>query len=325
MWWPIIGGFVVGLGGLIFPQALSVGYDTIGALLQGEVLLTTLAGILLVKSIIWAVSLGSGTSGGVLAPLLMMGGALGGLLSGFLPHEGIGFWPLIAMGAILGGTMRSPLTGVVFAVELTHDLNAMLPLLLASVVAHAFTVLSLRRSILTEKVARRGYHLSREYAVDPLEILFVREVMRSNVVAIPADIPITQLADSLYDEQSPRRQRLYPVVDGNKNLVGVVPRHELQDLVQRGDDHGLAERFRRDPKVAYPDEPLRVVVYRMAETGLTRFPVVERDGAHKLVGMVSLDDLLKARTHSLDAERRRERVLPLRLKFPVKGWKRTAD
>jgi len=325
MWWPIIGGFVVGLGGLIFPQALSVGYDTIGALLQGEVLLTTLAGILLVKSIIWAVSLGSGTSGGVLAPLLMMGGALGGLLSGFLPHEGIGFWPLIAMGAILGGTMRSPLTGVVFAVELTHDLNAMLPLLLASVVAHAFTVLSLRRSILTEKVARRGYHLSREYAVDPLEILFVREVMRSNVVAIPADIPITQLADSLYDEQSPRRQRLYPVVDGNKNLVGVVPRHELQDLVQRGDDHGLAERFRRDPKVAYPDEPLRVVVYRMAETGLTRFPVVERDGAHKLVGMVSLDDLLKARTHSLDAERRRERVLPLRLRFPVKGWKRTAD
>jgi len=325
MWWPIIGGFVVGLGGLIFPQALGVGYDTIGALLQGEVLLTTLAGILLVKSIIWAVSLGSGTSGGVLAPLLMMGGALGGLLSGFLPHEGIGFWPLIAMGAILGGTMRSPLTGVVFAVELTHDLNAMLPLLLASVVAHAFTVLSLRRSILTEKVARRGYHLSREYAVDPLEILFVREVMRSNVVAIPADIPITQLADSLYDEQSPRRQRLYPVVDGNKNLVGVVPRHELQDLVQRRDDHGLAERFRRDPKVAYPDEPLRVVVYRMAETGLTRFPVVERDGAHKLVGMVSLNDLLKARTHSLDAERRRERVLPLRLKFPVKGWKRTAD
>jgi len=338
MWWPIIGGFVVGLGGLIFPQALSVGYDTIGALLQGEVLLTTLAGILLVKSIIWAVSLGSGTSGGVLAPLLMMGGALGGLLSGFLPHEGIGFWPLIAMGAILGGTMRSPLTGVVFAVELTHDLNAMLPLLLASVVAHAFTVLSLRRSILTEKVARRGYHLSREYAVDPLDSLRSRShavecrtqrvanTMRCQpVAAIPADIPITQLADSLYDEQSPRRQRLYPVVDGNKNLVGVVPRHELQDLVQRGDDHGLAERFRRDPKVAYPDEPLRVVVYRMAETGLTRFPVVERDGAHKLVGMVSLDDLLKARTHSLDAERRRERVLPLRLRFPVKGWKRTAD
>ena len=187
MWWPIIGGFVVGLGGLIFPQALGVGYDMIGSLLQGDVVLTTIAGILLVKSIIWAVSLGSGTSGGVLAPLLMMGGALGGLLSGFLPNEGLGFWPLIAMGAILGGTMRSPFTGVVFAVELTHDVNVILPLLLASVIAHAFHSADLKRSILTEKVARRGYHLSREYAVDPLEILFVREVMHVTSWRLPAE------------------------------------------------------------------------------------------------------------------------------------------
>ena len=323
MWWPIIGGFVVGVGGLIFPQALGVGYDTIGSLLQGHVLLTTIAGILLVKSVIWAVSLGSGTSGGVLAPLLMMGGALGGLLSAFLPNEGMGFWPLIAMGAILGGTMRSPLTGVVFAVELTHDMNVILPLLLASVVAHGFTVLTLKRSILTEKVARRGYHLSREYSVDPLEILFVREVMRSNIAAIPADTTVADLAKSLHDGHSRRRQQLYPVVDHERKLVGVVPRHELQHLIQQGNGHGLAELIRRDPKVAYPDEPLRVVVYRMAETGLTRFPVVERDGSRKLVGMVSLEDLLQARAHTLDAERRRERVLPLRLMFPS-GWRKRA-
>ena len=321
MWWPIVGGFVIGIGGLIFPQALGVGYDTIGALLQGNVLLSTIAGILLVKSIIWTVSLGSGTSGGVLAPLLMMGGALGGLLSAFLPNEGTGFWPLIAMGAILGGTMRSPFTGVVFAVELTHDIDVILPLLLAAVVAHAFTVLTLKRSILTEKVARRGYHLSREYSVDPLEILFVREVMRSNIVAIPADTPVADLAASLHDGYNSRRQRLYPVVDDDRTLVGVVPRHELQQLILEDDGHGLTESIRRDPKVAYPDEPLRVVVYRMAETGLTRFPVVERDGSHKLVGMVSLDDLLKARAHTLDAERRRERVLPLRLMFPT-GWRK---
>ena len=193
-----------------------------------------------------------------------------------LPNEGMGFWPLIAMGAILGGTMRSPFTGVVFAVELTHDMNVILPLLLASVVAHAFTVLTLKRSILTEKVARRGYHLSREYSVDPLEILFVREVMRSNIAAIPADTPVADLAKSLHDGHSPRRQRLYPVVDHDRKLVGVVLRNELQHLVQHGNGHGLAELIRRDPKVAYPDEPLRVVVYRMAETGLTRFPVVER-------------------------------------------------
>lgn len=316
MWWPIIGGFVVGVGGLIFPQALGVGYDTIGTLLQGNVVLTTIAGILLVKSVIWAVSLGSGTSGGVLAPLLMMGGALGGLLSSFLPNEGAGFWPLIAMGAILGGTMRSPFTGVVFALELTHDVNVILPLLLAAVVAHGFTVLTLKRSILTEKVARRGFHLSREYAVDPLEILFVREVMRSNTVAIPAEISVAELANALHDGHSRRRQRLYPVVDRAQKLVGVIPRRELQQLVQQANSHGVEELIRRDPKVAYPDEPLRVVVYRMAETGLTILPVVERNGAKKLLGLISLDDLLKARTRTLESERVRERILPLRLVFP---------
>jgi len=316
MWWPIIGGFVVGAGGLIFPQALGVGYDTIGALLQGDVLLKTLAGILLVKSVIWAVSLGSGTSGGVLAPLLMMGGALGGLLSSFLPNEGMGFWPLIAMGAILGGTMRSPFTGVVFALELTHDVNVILPLLLAAVVAHGFTVLTLKRSILTEKVSRRGFHLSREYAVDPLEILFVREVMRSNIVAIPTEISVAELANTLHDRRSRRRQRLYPVVDRDQNLVGVVPRRELQQLVQQGNGHAITELIRRDSKVAYPDEPLRVVVYRMAETRLTLLPVVERHGAKKLLGLISLDDLLKARSRTLESERVRERILPLRLVFP---------
>ena len=106
MWWPAIGGLAIGLGGLVFPQALGVGYDTIGALLQGSVTTRVILGVLLVKWFIWAVSLGSGTSGGVLAPLLMMGGALGGLEAMFLPNEGAGFWPLISMGAILGGTMR---------------------------------------------------------------------------------------------------------------------------------------------------------------------------------------------------------------------------
>src|SRR6202012_1679226 len=128
-------------GGLLCPQALGVGYDTIGALLQGDVTTKTIVGILIVKSIIWAVALGSGTSGGVLAPLLMMGGALGGLESMFLPPEGIGFWALISMGAILGGTMRSPFTGIVFAMELTHDFNVLLPLLVANVLSYTMSVL----------------------------------------------------------------------------------------------------------------------------------------------------------------------------------------
>ncbi len=169
------------------------------------------------------------------------------------------------MGAILGGTMRSPLTGVVFALELTARFSMLLPLLMACVVAHGFTVLVLRRSILTEKVARRGYHLTREYAIDPLEILFVREVTETS-----------------------------------------------------GDRGDLAAAMAEaGGTVARPDEPLRVVVHRMAETGHTRLPVVAGEGgATRVVGVVTLNDVLKARVRHLEEERRRERVIPLRTMLP---------
>jgi H+/Cl- antiporter ClcA len=317
MWWPALGGLAIGLGGYIFPQALGVGYETIGALLQGEVPRNLILGILLVKSVIWAVSLGSGTSGGVLAPLLLMGGALGGVEAGFLPHEGVGFWPLVSMGAILGGTMRSPFTGVVFALELTHDVNMLLPLLLAVTIAHGFTCLTLRRSILTEKVSRRGYHLSREYAVDPLEILFVREVMRTNIVALPASGSVHDALGRVHAEGTRRGQMLYPLIGDDGQLQGVVTRSSLQRAIADRTRHSgrLAELAKPDPVVAYEGEPLRVVVHRMAETGLTRMPVLDVAAEGKLVGMISLNDLLRARTRSLEEERRRERVLKLRIPF----------
>jgi CBS domain-containing protein len=171
------------------------------------------------------------------------------------------------MGAILGGTMRSPFTGIVFALELTHDVNMLLPLLVAVTIAHGFTVLVMRRSILTEKIARRGYHLSREYATDPLEILFAREVMRRNVTVLPATARPEDLRP-LLDAASDDGQRLYPVVDGDGLLVGVV---RLRRLVASG-PASLDDVIERDPVVAHPDEPLRMVAYRMAETGLTRLP-----------------------------------------------------
>jgi CIC family chloride channel protein len=325
MWWPAIGGLVIGLGGWVFPQALGVGYDVIGGLLQGNTPLKVILGVLIVKSLIWSVSLGSGTSGGVLAPLLMMGAALGGVESWVLPSLGGGFWPLVSMGAILGGTMRSPLTGIVFAVELTHDFNMLLPLLVAVTVAHGFTVLVMKRSILTEKVARRGFHLSREYSIDPLEILFVREVMRTVVAALPAGAPFDALAHSLHGDGTRGRQQLYPVIGDRRQLLGVVTRTDLQKLVDAapGDAAAqLASMVRAEPVVAYPDESLRMVVYRMAETGLTRFPVVERRD-RGLVGMIALTDLLKARALTLDAEHRRERVLGTRIAMPF-GRRRDA-
>lgn len=315
MWWPAIGGVVIGVGGLIFPQALGVGYSTIGAMLQGNVAVGVILGVLIVKAVIWSVSLGSGTSGGVLAPLLMMGSALGGLLALILPYEGLGFWQLVAMGAILGGTMRSPFTGVIFTLELTHDINALLPLLVACVVAHGFTVLTLKRSILTEKVSRRGYHLSREYAVDPLEIIFVREVARTHFIALPAEMPVRQLMQRIQSKDRPRGQYLFPVLNEEGLMVGVVARADVERVASSADsdaDHlCLADVMHNNPVVGYLDEPLHTVVYRMAETGLTRFPVVEREHPQKLVGMVSLNDLLKARSLNLEAERRRDRVLPV--------------
>jgi CBS domain-containing protein len=315
MWWPAIGGVVVGIGGLIFPEALGVVYNVIAALLRGDVVRNVIIGILVVKSIIWAVSLGSGTSGGVLAPLLMIGGALGGLETGFLPAEPAGFWPLVSMGAILGGTMRVPLTAVVFSVELTHNLNAMLPLLVSAMVAHGFTVLVMRRSILTEKVARRGYHLSREYAIDPLEVLFVRDVMRTNTVVLPADVEASKGAASALADGG-GWQRLYPVADDTRRLVGILSRKELERLIGRPGPKLLADVARTPRAVAHPDEPLRVVVYRMAGTGITSTPVVERAATHRLMGMVALDDLLKARVRHLEEERRRERALHLRFRRP---------
>jgi CIC family chloride channel protein len=311
MWWPMIGGLAIGLGGLIFPQALGVGYDTIGQLLQGSVTTKVILGVLLVKWFIWAVSLGSGTSGGVLAPLLMMGGTLGGLEAMFLPNEGAGFWPLISMGAILGGTMRSPFTSIVFAFELTHDANVFLPLLVGSVIAHAFTVLTLKRSILTEKVARRGYHLSREYAVDPLELLYAREVMRTPEIVLS---PGTSLKEALQKVSAgiADKQRLLPVVDGGGNLSGVLTRGELQAYFDAASESGkegsLQEVMRSEAVVAIADDPLRVVVNRMAEKGVTRMPVVER-GTGEFLGLISLDDLLKARTRHLEEEQRREQTL----------------
>jgi H+/Cl- antiporter ClcA/CBS domain-containing protein len=317
MWWPAIGGFVVGLGGLVFPQALGVGYETIGQLLQGDVPPLTIAGVLFVKSVIWAVSLGSGTSGGVLAPLLMIGGAVGGVEAMFLPNQGVGFWPLVSMSAILGGTMRSPFTGIVFAIELTHDLNSLLPLLVANSLAYGFTVLLLKRSILTEKIARRGFHLSREYSVDPLEILFAREVMRTNLVAFPASQTLRELAASFRPDHAPRGQHLYPIVQDDQRLVGVITRKDVHKLLSEDGrrDASLGELARRQPAVANADEPLRVVVYRMAETGFTRLPVVDPSAGRKLVGLISLEDLLRARTRSLTEERHRERVLRIRLPF----------
>jgi H+/Cl- antiporter ClcA len=333
MWWPAIGSLAVGIGGLAFPRALGVGYDVIQQLLLGNATIQLIVGVLVVKCLIWSISLGSGTSGGVLAPLLMMGGALGAVDALFLPHQGAGFWPLISMGAMLAGTMRSPLTGVIFAFELTGDYHSILPLLIACVSAHTFTVLTMSRSILTEKISRRGHHLSREYVVDPLEALAVEDVMRTNITAFPAESTISELETALAHNDNPRGQRVYPVIDSEQHLLGVMTRFDLLKAIenQRNGGRGnvqLSQVIAKAPVVAFPEEPLRMVVNRMAATGLTRFPVVTQNGGSKLVGLIGLQDLLKARELSVADEHHRERVLRLRVPPSLRGrmpWGRRQD
>ncbi len=320
MWWPAIGGLVIGLGGLAVPQALGVGYDVIGAELDGSIGLGLVAGVLVVKTLIWSLSLGSGTSGGVLAPMFMIGGALGSLEAHLFPTVGPGFWALVALAGVLGGVMRSPLTGVVFALELTHRYDALLPLVLGATTAFAVSALLLRRSVLTEKIARRGYHLTREYDVDPLEILFVGEVMSTEVLELEDDLSATEAVDSLGtvgDSGEAWRQRLYPVVDVAGRLRGVVTRRALFAANTQGDGTVTMRDLMQEPTaVTHSDQTLRHVAELMAREEVSRVPVVDREDPSRLVGIVSLTQLLRARQHDQVEARERERVLRIRLVAP---------
>jgi H+/Cl- antiporter ClcA/CBS domain-containing protein len=320
MWWPVLGGLVVGVGGFFFPHTLGVGYDTIRTLISGHFTLKLVLAVLLVKAAIWAISLGSGTSGGVLAPLLMIGAALGGLEATIVPIGDPGVWALVSMAAILGGTMRSPFTGVVFALELTHDVNLLLPLLIACVAAHAFTVLALRRSILTEKVARRGHHVAREYSVDPLEMINVGRVMTRQVVTVPASMTVGEARSLFFSQRSTFSHQGYPVVDADGKLVGIITRSDLAHLSTSGasEDMTLDSLIGRKLVVAFPDEPLRVVTNRMIATNVGRIPVVSPQQPTQLVGILTRSDLLKARLRMMDEEERRERVLTL---TPLVAWR----
>jgi H+/Cl- antiporter ClcA len=252
MWWPALGGIGIGVGGLFFPRGLGVGYDNIAELLRGHAALGLIVGILAAKSLMWAFSLGSGTSGGVLAPLLMVGGAVGAL-AGHLAHapaEAQALWALLGMGAMLAGALGVPLTAILFSLEVTHCLPALLPLTMACVASYLVTALLMPRSILTEKITRRGYHLSREYGVDPLELLIVRELMS--------------------------------------------PPDEL-------DHHTLPEAY------VFSDETARAAAEKMAVDRVQTLTVLDRK-TQRVCGTISIGDLLRGRTKSVERESERLRL-----------------
>jgi len=306
MWWPAIGGLAVGIGGWLQPRALGVGYDVIGDLLHNHLALGVVLALLAVKAVIWVISLGSGTSGGVLAPLLMMGAGLGVVLSHVLPGNDPMLWPLVCMAATLGGVMRAPLTASIFAFGLTHDSNALLPLLATSAVAYGFTVLTMRRSILTEKIARRGYHIYREYGIDPLERHSVEEVMTREVRSIDAAMPVTQALFEHFGEG--QAHRAFPVLR-NGAVIGVADRAMLAARSTRDPIATVGDACADVPLYfALPGENCRAVATRLARHRLERLPVVKDAQSLALVGIVARSDLIKPSLAHFDEEEKRERM-----------------
>lgn len=308
MWWPALGAVIVGIGGLIEPRILGVGYHTIHTLMLGQLVGEALIGLLIAKAVVWAVALGSGTSGGVLAPLLIIGGSLGALLGQWLPVGDPGLWAMVGMGAIMGGTMRSPFTGMVFVLELTHDLNALPALFIGSVAALGVTVLVLRRSILTEKLARRGQHIAREYSVDLFEMMRVGDVMDRHAPLIPATITVGELSDRIAKgEPSVSKRQGLLIVNADQKLAGIITRGDLLRALQGAPAGNLSvlESGKTNLVVTYPDELLRDAIAKILRHGIGRLPVVKRDEPDQVVGYLGRGDIISARMRYHEEEESR--------------------
>ena len=322
MWWPAIGGLVVGIGGYFEPRALGVGYDVIGDLLNNRLAIEVVVALLTVKALIWIAALGSGTSGGVLAPLLMLGAGLGVILGPLLPGGSPALWALVCMAGVLGSVLGAPLTAVVFAFGLTHDSEALLPLLLTTAVAYGFSVLTMKRGIMTEKIARRGLHIYREYGVDPLERAHVEDLMTRDVVTIDAAMPVAVARERHFGDHA--AHRAYPVVADGR-VLGMLHRSAIT-AAHAGDDAGLrcgdliadagkgVEKGvpkgvqKGTPAVLLPAQTGRAAAGQMAALSVARMPVVDSLASMRLVGIVSLRDLLAPSEQALHEETHRERL-----------------
>jgi H+/Cl- antiporter ClcA/CBS domain-containing protein len=305
MWWPAIGAVVVGIGGLVDRHVLGAGYGNIADLLNASLALKVVVSLLVVKGIVWLVALGSGTSGGILAPLLILGGAAGYLLGQLLPGDP-GLWALIGMAGILSGAMRAPLTGAIFAVELTGQFGAVPATIAASGAAYAVSVLLMRRSILTEKIGRRGRHILQEYTVNQLDLAQASQIMTPEPATVPGSMTIAQAVDFFTNEA---QHRSYPVVDAQGKLLGLVSRTDALSWQadRAGDETPLGDVVSDATQpFAYPDTPGGAVADMIVESGVGRIPIVDPE-TRRVVGILSRQDLLKTRRSTIQAEFERTR------------------
>jgi CIC family chloride channel protein len=309
MWWPALGGLGVGIGGWIDPRVLGVGYGNIHGELLGQIAVGALVLLLVTKTVVWVVALGSGTSGGVLAPLLMLGGALGATLAHLLGLHDIGLWAAVGMAAIMSGTMRAPFTSAVFLLELTHDLGILPAVFAGGVFACIVTVLVMKRSILTEKVARRGYHITREYSVDPFDLTRVGDAMDPAPQAIPAAMTVGELARRI-SERDPlvTRHHAVSLIDDAGKLAGIITRGDVLRALERpeGRDLSVRQAGTSPAVVIFPDQLIQDAVNLMLRHKVGRVLVVDRNDPARAVGYLGRPGILEARLHRHHEEHVRE-------------------
>jgi CIC family chloride channel protein len=316
LWWPAIGALGLGIIGYFVPRVLGVGYDTIGDILNGDLAIKILLVVMLAKAVALVVSLGSGTSGGLLAPMFMSSAALGGVfassVNAAIPSAQLssGAFALVAMGAVFGAASRATFSFIIFAFEITRDYNAVLPLMLVSVIATGIAVLlQPGSSIMTEKLERRGLHVHQEYEADILQQVRVADTMDSEAPTLPAETLLSELAERIarHDPAVVRHQALL-LVDGERKLMGIITRGDVLRALSEAPNGTMTalEAGTRNLVVTHPDEMLHAASVKMLRNNIGRLPVVERSDPGRIVGYLGRAGILAARLRRLDEEHVRE-------------------
>ena len=315
MWHPAIGGLALGIIGLFMPRVLGIGYDTISEILNSSLPLTLLLGLMVFKSLALFVTIGSGTSGGLLAPMFMVGAALGGsfalIVNQIVPGASLspGACALVAMAAFFGAASRATFTFIIFAFEIIQDYHAILPLMLVSVIADGVGLYLMRNSIMTEKLARRGLPIHHEYEPDILQQLLVRDVMDSNPPTVPGTMLLKELADRIAQgDPLLTRHQAIPVLGEDGKVVGIITRGDVLRGLEQSDEENVTvmEAASSNLLVTYPDEPLYEAVTTMLKNDIGRLPVVSRENPQKLIGYLGRAAVLQARLRRISEENVRE-------------------
>jgi chloride channel protein, CIC family len=310
LWWPAIGALGLGIIGYFVPRVLGVGYDTISDILNANLAWKLLIVVMIAKAIALVISLGSGTSGGLLAPMFMSSAALGGVfamtVNRVIPSANLsaGAFALVAMGAVFGSASRATFSFIIFAFEITRDYNSVLPLMLVSVIADGIAMLLMpRASIMTEKLARRGLHIHQDYEADVLQQMTVSETMDKEIPTLPADMRVSELSDRIarHDPAVSQHQGMV-VLDSEGKLAGVITRGDVLRSLDKDPSVSVLEAAARNVVVTYPDELLSEALTKMLRQNVGRLPVVDRNDPRRVVGYLGRPGIMAARLRRLEEE-----------------------